>query len=69
MNRCNKKSPVRIEGEDKACLTHEVMSTFANTKKRTASVRKELVKEVLPNHELDSNNEAEKIEVSVLLFR
>ena len=65
MNRCNKKSPIRIGVEDEVYLTYNTIPTFANIKKQTVSVRKELVREVLPNYEFDSNNEAKKIEVSV----
>ena len=65
MNRCNKKCSIRIEGKDKVFLRYEVISTFINTKKQAASVRKELVREVLSKYEFNCNNKAKKIEVSV----
>ena len=63
MNRTNKKSPIKIIGE--TCLIYEIISTFANTKKRTAFVRKDLLREVIPDCNFDENEGSEKVEVSV----
>ena len=51
MNRVNKKSCAKLEGYLSA--DYEIISSFANTKKRTDTVGRDLLNEICPNFNAD----------------
>ena len=63
MNRSNRKSPIKIEGD--TSINYEMITQFVSTKKRNATVNKDLVEEAIQDLDINLDSATtNKVEVS-----